>query len=344
MHRWIPTARCAMTALAAAAPRVRRVVPLALALALVAGVTQPAVRGATTMDWGDYDRDGIDDGVEQWAAEYFMPNMRYHADEDCTGPGFNPVLFRVRQLRLRNVLYPEWAAIHYVRLYEQDCGSPNSAGGLGRHTNDNEPFTVIVRLFEGEWRTAELVAFNHGNTWFETHTNRSYSPPLRPWQGRPDLFISLWKHANYADPSRCHFGPPIHYWPDICSSFGPSLAHTLRNVGEPRSSLMPDLGEAFPQPNNFGVTGWYGHDPWGNQELPGAGLIRDGLTMRNFVYKSRADVVDPGRTMSVVHQCRDELHSQEWVRNKWGNNDLEDAYVHELDNCNNLQYFARWDE
>lgn len=340
MDRWIQTVRRAMTALTAA--RVRRVAPLALALALVAGVTQPAARGATTMDWGDHDRDGIDDGVEQWAAEYFMPNMRYHFDEDCSAPWFNPVLFRVRQLRLRDVLYPEWAAIHYVRLYEQDCGSPNSVGILGRHPNDNEPFTVIVRLFEGEWRTAELVAFNHANTWFETHTNRSYSPPLRPWQGRPDLFISLWKHANYADPRRCHFGPPNEttYWPDWCSHSGPSLAHTLRNVGEPRSSLMPDLGEAL----NWGGHRWYGHDPWGDQELPGAGLIRDGLTMRKFVYASRPDVVDPGRTMSVVHQCWDEIHSQEWVRNRFGDNNVWDAYVHQLEICTNLRFFARWDE
>jgi len=90
MHRWIPTARCAMTALAAAAPRVKRVVPLALALALVAGVTQPAVRGATTMGWGvDHDRDGIDDGVEQWAAEYFDSGRRGlpgAADSVCHRP------------------------------------------------------------------------------------------------------------------------------------------------------------------------------------------------------------------------------------------------------------------
>lgn len=101
----------------------RQKIALAIAtlLAAIATLASSTAR-ATVLE--DADQDGIDDGLEAELAARFLPELRYHEDENpfCRYPLSHPTLFRVRHPYFQGQVYTNWIAINYVRLYSSDCG------------------------------------------------------------------------------------------------------------------------------------------------------------------------------------------------------------------------------
>lgn len=261
------------------------------------------VAGPNARFESDNDGDGIDDGLEQYLAEAFLPTIHYAGGDSCPDPDPQPVIFRAR--------HPSWFGdpdenfilINYVQLYDEDCG----ANG---HNGDNEPFMVWLYWTGSNWSFYSLQATAHWGATCETLTD-SFS--LHVWVGDD-------KHGTYADPGECGcFGG------DGCSNPGWTKDHVLYNAGEPNNHLMDGLGSVA----NY----WSSESIWSDGQFLSAGTISDQLYNTNFV-KS----LFPGPTASQA--CYDQCWNNAIAQ---CNADFSDQQCYQnYETCNNDCYAYRY--
>jgi hypothetical protein len=205
----------------------------------------------------DNDGDGIDDDLEMQLAARFLPTRHFSINENCIGPVPRPVLFRVRPMSVGGVVHTDYIGIHYVELYDDDCGS------LG-HSGDNESSFLIVTWDGNDWVFRGLAATAHWGTSCERRGSNANN----------NIWVSEGKHANYTSPPDC--------WGDCfnanhCQDPGYTIGADLYNVGEPDNHGWPFV-------NNLGeIRGaWDGYTAWGGGNFKDAGVIRDQLFFTRY--------------------------------------------------------------
>ena len=173
--------------------------PTSPGIFLGSGITSTVCFNGTQTD---ADRDGLSDACEQALAQAFAPELAY-ASSDSTG----------RE--------PHWAAkaqsgkprIAYLLSYYLDKGLIGCTLGLvlcGGHYGDSE--TLVLDLYYNgttkHWlvHLAQFSAHGVYNVYpriFSSYPNLKY--PVKKG-GYPRVYVSPWKHANYAFDSECDAG------------------------------------------------------------------------------------------------------------------------------------------
>jgi hypothetical protein len=230
----------------------------------------------------DWDGDGIDDDLEMNLAARFLPTRHFTWGEGCPSPLPRPILFRARYMSSNGVVYTDYIGIHYVELYDDDCGA------LG-HNGDNESFFVLLQYDGGDWVFRGLATTAHWGS----------SCELRGANYNNNVWISSGKHANYASPGDCSgdcFGA------NSCSDPGFTYNAALYNVGEPGYHLWPyvnDLGDVYGP--------WSGYTAWSGGSFQDAGVISDQLYFTRYLetYGTPDNYSCRVQCQSDYYQCYD---------------------------------------
>jgi hypothetical protein len=261
-------------------------------LGTLAAPRRAAAQFVPPMYWGlDADSDGIDDGLEQYLASRFFPNVHYSRGSNggCLGPlpfvgkDFppikKPVVFRAfHPVTTVGFTVPDYIVIAYVLLYDQDCGSGFPFGDY--HTGDNEAFLIVVQYNEAihDWQFVELTTNpHHKAVACEVHLVSSYHNG-----DRADIWPGYDKHGNY--PVRNSDGCPFP-WSEDDTGQSPIQdtdirQHALYNLGEENHPFITDLGDVY----NFPVNTWRGINPWKDKFFD-AGYIWDDVRMDDSSYR-----------------------------------------------------------
>ena len=236
----------------------------------------------------DRDSDGMDDALEQMLLNKFMPAIMMFSNETCPGPALNGtgdtnlIAARIspypgqysrstsldsvlihpyavvasKQLTAGLIWYDPFIMVHCAVLYGQDCGAlGHNADVEGFHFSLKYigPDTIAGWMYDtimSNWMGATIQSISHDATLcqhIETHAYKSVVAPA----GVDSVYASPNKHGNYLTISAC----------DAALICNPNCdAAQIRkkvinvNVGEPRASLVPDLGAFY--------AAYAGNDPW----------------------------------------------------------------------------------
>lgn len=220
----------------------------------------------------DEDEDGLNDACENTLAKVFQPSLRLFADED---PGREPVyaVMRTGSTVVR---------IAYLLAYHRDLGTqggPNWAYWFG-HSGDAEFIVIHVVEEDGAWllQSAYLSAHKGVHLWpyqvdrsgWVDYSDLSY---VDNYRGRPKIWTSWGKHANYASMDDCEAHPfdvcsgTYGYWDDalVYQGLERNIGHYTGQLMDCIASKTPDYYEAqecfwSTPPTTFG--GWYATE-WG---------------------------------------------------------------------------------
>jgi hypothetical protein len=260
--------------------------------------------------FSDADGDGMDDDEEMQLAQLFFPSLHFKSGEDCANPDPLVVIFRARPLSYNGVFHPEYVAIHYVVLYEQDCG-------FNGHVGDNEAFIVFL--------------FNNGSQWLYQGISATAHWGEGDWEGQTtssggQLWVSENKHGNYVEFSRCGYGPAF----DDCEQNGAARSYWLFNAGEPNAPITNSLGTIYPP--------WSLEYVWDGTRFGDAGIIREQLYLNYARYMVRSQ---PPEADACYADCAAQY---DWcMQNSQGGNYEQCAY--EQYGCSNAcGYYIRWDQ
>jgi hypothetical protein len=257
----------------------------------------------------DHDGDWVDDQCEYRLAVAFRPVMRLHSGDPCM------------------TWQPYWAAksfsnsslarIAYMPAYYQDCGTPY-LGHATHHNGDSELVTVQIRydyasnhwMVESVWTSAHYQSDPYGTGQDASHWNSWYDVQyLDKSRGRPIIWVSKRKHANYASHSGCigaeandewkcsesyldrHF--PVHQernagsrWVDL---LGCTYAQNAPNVGSGRCEKF------FNTSGHQRFQGWYPQPAPDGEGTGDATAYEDILVSDKFhVYIDPAGNADEG--------------------------------------------------
>jgi hypothetical protein len=222
----------------------------------------------------DFDRDSLNDSLEDQLAQSFFPQLWFDSGEDCTAPASasqpGTVLARVRP----HPDDPDRIAITYVTLYREDCGG---IFGITKHPGDLEPFAITLAVNPScpkGYGIVQAKSVAHAGTATET-VDRLPINNICSWG---PIYAAKNKHGVYFSLVSCDAGG---LWgSDHCGqSF--SLPWLVHNAGEPNAIRLDDLsGVGFP-----GEFAWQDQNFCGGQgrisDCPGA--IREKLDSEVFL-------------------------------------------------------------
>lgn len=189
----------------------------------------------------DYDGDGFDDSCELELAQRFAPVLVTNDDDITT---------REPSWTAAPIPSSQMVMIFYALSYHIDLGcAVSGCGGFGVtwHYGDSEWIVVVVEpktAGSSEWRVVEASLSAHWDTALDT------SATVPRWNlnwadaygGRPLIWVSKWKHANYKSHSSCSDKPhdncsgnspePYPVWAGPDRQLGLSWGNTLLNCVE----------------------------------------------------------------------------------------------------------------
>lgn len=153
----------------------------------------------------DQDQDGLQDACEYQLARAFRPYLAVHPwDKDLRR---EPYWAAALDFPWYNSGSPV-LKIMYLEAYYSDRGEPITRYDSG-HPGDSEWVTVFVRYENGRWALLQTSTSAHWNTDAESSRNNAYSEHAYPdgrLRGRPLIWVSRDKHANYASQWLCERG------------------------------------------------------------------------------------------------------------------------------------------
>lgn len=185
----------------------------------------------------DLDRDGLDDDLEQWLLEKFVPAFLVNS-RDCDaapaefvrGVAAPDVIAKNSTIYGQALRSGEFIEIHYYHLWSRDCGRRM------HHSLDAESVSVLLRRDAAEWKAAFWYAAAHENTLCDmSHAVRAFVPDRGP-----TVWISKDKHASFLSRELCAKGCGN----DDCSGTERLKIAKLVNVGEPGAPLNGALWTA----------------------------------------------------------------------------------------------------
>src|SRR5262249_55182963 len=147
----------------------------------------------------DRDRDGLDDAMEQFWAEQYMPYLSLSPDENCPTAG---IVVRVTPLSMPGLVH-----IVYNVLYDNDCG-------LDGHVGDAESFATTVHTpLPPPAGIVSIRAISHRGTFCEVDSDcgrcngqTACATLVKNGQQWPAVWASRNKHGNYVNrSSTCKF-------------------------------------------------------------------------------------------------------------------------------------------
>lgn len=232
----------------------------------------------------DYDGDGFDDNCELELAQRFAPVLVTNNDDITT---------REPAWTAAPVPSSQMVVIFYALSYHLDLGCAVSAcgsTGYTSHYGDSEWIVIVVEpktAGSSQWRVVEASLSAHWNTL----TDSSKTVPrwnlnwADEYGGRPLIWVSKWKHANYKSHSSCSDKPwdtcsgsspePSPVWAGPDRHLGLSWGNTLLNCVE-SIAYYPDE-ECYWVDQQF--RGWHGERHIPDPFFAGAGPY---LTALNF--------------------------------------------------------------
>ena len=176
------------------------------------GVTTPSqFVNSSCRSGSDLDGDGLNDQCEYELAHAFRPQLKISSqDQD---PRREPY-FAVYPTK-QSTVEPDQVQIFYALSYHYDRGSP--VFNAEPHQGDSEFIVVRVRPSTtlGRWVVNSAFLSAHLGTWTDSSedlgaSELQYSVSVR---GRPTVWVSEDKHANYRSQSKCDGGA---YGTDNC--------------------------------------------------------------------------------------------------------------------------------
>ncbi len=157
----------------------------------------------------DADTDGLNDNCEYEIARAFRPNLRI-SSPDNSGTVTRESYWTVRRDPSIGIVQ-----IFYLLGYRHDYGS-FYLEGRGSHKGDSE--FIILRVKHngsGQWLLLDATMSAHWGTEGDRTSRHVGVTDLvfnDVFKGRPRVWVSAWKHANYPTRNRCST------WPDeICA-------------------------------------------------------------------------------------------------------------------------------
>ena len=236
--------RAAGLVLAALALLACRSAPAGVVYAFRPPAVVPAPTLAACAAGRDVDSDGLSDGCELHAAATFAPILLQDA-RDCEWDGSRiegGYLHAVQRIDTDRV------RIAYLPAYHADCGWQGAKCILpgvdcDRHEGDSEAIIVEAEVTDAGWRPVGLFlsahCFDSGSDecrWYRERNLRAID-----WAGgRPIVWVSSGRHANYPNPRACDRG---HYRLDTCDFDYVEVDVPVareRNLGSAAAPAAPD--------------------------------------------------------------------------------------------------------
>jgi hypothetical protein len=182
----------------------------------------------------DFDRDELDDSLEQALLERFLPRFYLSAGE-CDGlpasflPGTADPTVAAKDGTIHGRALPAadgGIELQYFHLWARDCGRNG-------HDLDAEHVSALLEPQPGGVWTARLwYAAAHEDTICDQSSGARAST-LGAVTAGPSVYISRGKHASYLDAGQCARG----CGGDACPLGRPLQVHRLVNIGEPGAPL-----------------------------------------------------------------------------------------------------------
>lgn len=185
----------------------------------------------------DSDRDGLDDECESNLARSFQPQLVFSSLEDASARW---PYWAARQVRYR------WVRVFYALAYERDTGFVTT--GFLDHLGDTEFVVLDISNRTGNsWVLEEAFLSAHFRAAL-TDSSGWYRPDAFAYvgglsQGRPVVWVSAGKHANYPSLSTCLVGALGSEW---CGDSWREDLFPLLPVGRDLGLSRPDQQIAEP--------------------------------------------------------------------------------------------------
>jgi hypothetical protein len=208
----------------------------------------------------DADEDGLVDDCEYEVAAAFAPQLALSGFDACSA--------REPYFAVRQASPPRTLSIFYAIAYHSDCG-------LEGHEGDSE--FIIVNVETGgttsNWRVSSATLSAHWHSQVDqtaTLSGWSLGYGSEPQLGKPLIWASENKHANYHSQSACNSG--VFWFEDCGSNYfngNPLTVIAGRNIGNVWHRLVD-----YPVYSTAGRPGWehfWGGDPFYGWHSPRTG-------------------------------------------------------------------------
>ena len=190
--------------------------------------------------WEDLDHDGLRDDCETVFATTFYPELKISSyDRDPSMESYYSVAPNEATFGDRATV-----RIFYALGYHRDPGSP-VGGSIDAHDGDSE--FIIVGLHQSaenpvKWAVDWVTLSAHWGTGAATDHSATYSTDVLEWasdiyRGRPRVWVSTDKHANYRSRDVC-----MYMWNDYCGyEYSPYVTSGMWFGFEPAARNLGNL-------------------------------------------------------------------------------------------------------
>jgi len=218
-------------------------------------------------DSNDVDRDNVVDDCEYAIANVFRPVLAFHPEEQLEDTS-RETYWAVRRGAGRSLLVLYALAYHWDRGDRYNLGKTWKLKLLNGHEGDSEVIVVAVRPGEGDrWRadSVALSAHSSGASQFLPADSLSWHNAREG--GRPIVWVSIGKHANYQSTLVCNESerdgscvndPRVRQDVEVLrgANLGSRAVPLVNCVGSRSPEANPGMECFWEHRLNFGFRGW----------------------------------------------------------------------------------------